>query len=134
MRIAFALLLAALLGYSIAMAASYHSMYQRLGGYSGVTSISTDLINRLASDPKLSSHFTHVTATQRAELAKYAADYACKEAGDPCKPVRPNISLVTNTPALTESEKSAAIADLKRTLGAHHVPSDIQFEITEIVR
>jgi hypothetical protein len=134
MRIAFAFLLAVLLGFSIAAAASYHSMYARLGGYAGVHSISTDLLNRLSADPKLSDYFANVTPAQRAELATYAADVACKEAGAHCKPIQPDISLVKNTPPITGSAKQAAISDLKQTLASHHVPADIQFAILQAAR
>ncbi len=109
-------------------------MYVRLGGYSGVRGISGDLIRRLSSDPQLSRYFVDVTPAQRAELAKYAADYACKEAGEPCAPVRPNISLVRNAPSLTAEQKHAALSDLKQTFAARRVPSDIQSAISAIVR
>ncbi len=134
MRIAFASLLAVLLGFSIAAAASYHTMYARLGGYAGVHGISTDLLNRLASDPKLASYFANVTPAQRAQLATYAADIACREAGASCKPVQPNIALVKNTPPITGSARHAALADLKLTLAAHRVPADIRFAILQAAR
>ena len=97
-------------------------------------SISTDLVNRLAADPKLSSYFANVTPKQRAQLAKYAADYTCKEAGDTCNPVRPNLRLVKDTPVLTQTQERAALSDLEQTLAAHRVPRDIRFEISRIVR
>lgn len=134
MRVFIGIVCAVLLAAGAAAAASYHSMYARLGGYAGVSSISNDLVARLAGDPQLAAYFTSVTPKQRAELAKYAADYACKEAGAGCHPVTPNVSLVTNTPSFTRAQKDAAVSDLKQTLDAHRVPSDIRFAILQTVR
>lgn len=109
-------------------------MYARLGGYAGVSSISNDLISRLAADPKLASYFANVTPQQQAALAKYAADYACKEAGAGCRPIAPNLNLVKNTPPYSAAQKDAAVSDLKQTLAAHRVPADIRFAILQTVR
>jgi truncated hemoglobin YjbI len=134
MRLFMGILCAVLLAAGAAAASSYHSMYARLGGYAGVSSISTDLIARLAADPKLAAYFANVTPKQRAALAKYAADYACKEAGAGCHPVTPNVPLVTTTPPYTRAQKDAAVSDLKQTLNAHGVPADIRFAILQTVR
>lgn len=109
-------------------------MYARLGGYAGVSSISSDLISRLAADPKLQTYFANISPAQRAALAKYAADYACNEAGGGCHAVAPNINLVRNTPSYAQEQKQAAVSDLKQTLQAHHVPADIRFAILQTVR
>jgi truncated hemoglobin YjbI len=134
MRVFIGIVCAVLLAAGAAAANSYHSMYARLGGYAGVSSISNDLVARLAADPKLAAYFARVSTNERAQLAKYAADYACKEAGAGCHPVTPNVSLVTSTPALTRAQKDAAVSDLKQTLDAHRVPADIRFTILQSVR
>jgi hypothetical protein len=134
MRLFMGIVCAVLLAAAAAAASSYRSMYVRLGGYTGVSRISADLITRLAADRKLTAYFKNVTPAQRAQLAKYAADYACKEAGAGCHPVTPNVSLVTNTPSYTQAQKEAAVSDLKQTLDAHHVPADIRFAIMQTVR
>ncbi|HET9096865.1 MAG TPA: hypothetical protein VFN37_09400 [Candidatus Baltobacteraceae bacterium] len=134
MRLILTLLFAALLGVAAMAAGSYHSMYTRLGGYAGVSRSSSDLVARLSADPRLKSAFADVTSWQRAELAKYAADYACKQAGAGCKPVMPNVALVKEPPPVSSSQKSAALSDLKHTLIAHRIPADIQFAIHRIVR
>jgi truncated hemoglobin YjbI len=134
MRLFISMLCAVLLAAGAAAAESYHSMYERLGGYAGVNSISNDLIARLAADPKLSAYFAGVTPAQRRQLATYAADYACKEAGASCKPVMPDIRLVKNPPDVTRTQKDAAVSDLKQTLNAHNVPADIRFAILRTVR
>jgi truncated hemoglobin YjbI len=128
------LALAALLGGAALAAGSYHSMYARLGGYAGVRSLSTDVLGRLAADPKLSTYFQTVTPAERAALAKYAADYACKAAGAGCTPEAPRVSLVTSPPNITPEQKQAAISDLKQTLEAHNVPADIQSAILQAAR
>jgi hypothetical protein len=128
MRVALTLILAALLG-TAAFAESYHSMYSRLGGYTGVHGIATDLVTRLAGDKELAPYFTNVTPAQRAQLATYAADYACAQAGGNCKPSQPDISLVKNPPSPSHAQIRAALTDLRATLSAHHVPSDIQHAI-----
>jgi hypothetical protein len=130
-RILVSLTLALLFGGAAIAAGSYHSMYARLGGYAGVRSISGDLLSRLAADPKLAVYFADLTPAERAGLAKYAADYACKEAGAGCKPVMPNVSLVKNPPAITPQQKEAALSDLKQTLAARKVPADIRLAVLQ---
>jgi hypothetical protein len=134
MRLFLSLALAALLGSAAIAAGSYHSMYTRLGGYAGVSSISADLLDRLAADPKLAAYFRNVTPAQRAQLAKYAADYACREAGAGCKPVMPDISLVKNASQVSSTQKEAALFDLKQTLSVHRVPADIRLAILQAAR
>jgi hemoglobin len=126
MRIVLTLILAAVLGTAAFAAESYHSMYARLGGYTGVHSISSDLVARLAADKRLASYFAGITPAQRAQLANYAADYACAQAGGRCRPTQPDIALVKNPPSPARAQINAALADLRATLAAHHVPSDIQ--------
>lgn len=91
-------------------------------------------LKRPCCGPKLAAYFSGVTPRQRAALAKYAADYACKEAGGGCHPVTPDLSLVTETPSYTKAQKHAAVADLKAALDAHQVPADIRFAILQAVR
>lgn len=132
MRLALTLLLAAVLGATAFAAESYHSMYQRLGGYTGVHAIATDLVTRLAADKHLSQYFANVTPAQRAQLATYAADYACAESGGHCSTSAPDISFINTPPSPTRAQVHAALSDLRAALSAHHVPSDIQHAINAL--
>lgn len=114
-------------------AGSYRSMYVRLGGYAGVHSLSRNLVNRLAGDPLLTRYFTGVSAGQREALATYAADYACKEADASCRPVAPDVSLITNPPSLSRAQVRAAIHDFQATLQAHGVPPDVQSRLLHLL-
>src|SRR5579884_1367555 len=105
MRLVLTLVFTSLLGAAALAAGSYHSMYARLGGHAGVAHLSSDLVARLAADPKLARYFDGVTDAQRQALAKYAADYACKQAGGACRPVMPDVALVKNPPSITQAQK-----------------------------
>lgn len=74
--------LAACLVWSLASAAAPASLYERLGGQSGIAGIADTLIDRVASDPKLSRSFKD---SNLARIKKMLAEQICSLSGGGCQ-------------------------------------------------
>jgi hemoglobin len=101
------------------------SLYQRLGGKPGITSLVGDYVDKLASDPKLLADPTLKDFKDKSNLGTLKSaltQRVCQVSGGPCGK---KIAALPNAPKnlqLKPMQWMAAIQDLNSVLDQHHTP------------
>lgn len=103
---------------SSACAAPSPALYERLGGADGVAAISTALIERVASDPRLGRSFD---GTNRRRIAEHLAQQLCELAGGPCHYDGDPMRAVHAGHAISEAEFYGMVEALEDILRARGV-------------
>ena len=94
------------------------SLYDRLGGASGVAAISNALIDRVSSDPKLSQSFKD---TNLDHIKKMLAEQLCDLSGGPCHYSGDSMKDVHAGHHISEAEFYGMVTDLRDILKEQHV-------------
>ncbi len=99
-------------------AAPSATLYDRLGGATGVAAISTALIERVAADPRLGRSFD---GTNRRRIAEHLAAQLCELSGGPCRYDGDSMRAVHAGHAISEAEFYGMVEALQDILRARGV-------------
>jgi hemoglobin len=125
-----ALIVPLLLFTRIATAGSNPSLYDRLGGESGVAAIANSLIDRVAADPALGRSFKDSNLDRiKRLLAEQLCDLSggpCRYSGDPMKEVHAGLHI-------SQAEFYGMVADLRGILKERHVGSGATNELLKLL-
>jgi hemoglobin len=111
-----AIMLPLLSGMAVAGASA--TLYERLGGETGVAAISAALIDRVASDPVLGRSFAD---TNLARIKKLLAEQICDLSGGPCHYSGDSMRQVHAGHHITEAEFYRMVDTLRVILKERHV-------------
>ena len=106
------------------------SLYDRLGGETGVAAISDELIDRVASDPVLGRSFKD---TKLARIKKFIALQICDLTGGPCHYDGDAMKEVHAGHHITEAEFYGLVDVLRDILKARHVDLRSRNELLQIL-
>lgn len=132
LRIAVVLLVVAIAIPSIALAADtmkpaktsgttsmkQKSLYVRLGGKKGITSVVNDFVTRLGADTRVSAFFA-ATTSDPARLAKFKTHFVeqiCQASGGPCKYTGKDMKTAHAGMKITSDNFNAVVEDLTGAL------------------
>jgi|SRR5579883_746793 len=94
------------------------SLYERLGGQSGIEAIATTLIERVAHDPRLGRSFE---GTNLRRIERHLADQLCELARGPCHYSGDSMKEVHAGLHISQAEFYGMVAVLEQILKERHV-------------
>jgi hemoglobin len=117
------------------------SLYERLGGEPAIKAVVTDLVGRLAANPKVNvtrkgvdgARTWEPTPENVAKLDRLLFQLVCHVTGGPQKYEGRSMLESHKGLKITEAEFNAAAADLKVTLDKFNVPAREQAELFKII-
>ena len=98
------------------------SLYERLGGYDGITAFVEDLLPRLQADPQLGRFWEHRGDDGVAWEKQLLIDYLCSSAGGPVYYTGRDMKLSHQGMGISESDWSVFLGHAGATMQALHVP------------
>lgn len=106
------------------------SLYERLGGYDGITAFANDLLPRLQADPQLGRFWQNRGDDGIAREKQLLIDYLCASAGGPMYYTGRDMKTAHKGMKISESDWSTFLAHAGDTMQALQVP---QQECDEVV-
>ena len=98
------------------------SLYERLGGYDGLTAFASDLLPRLQADPQLARFWQNRGDDGIAREKQLLIDYLCSSAGGPVYYTGRDMKLSHKGMKISESDWSVFLGHAGATLKALQVP------------
>lgn len=98
------------------------SLYERLGGYDGITAFVNDLLPRLQGDAQLGRFWQNRGADGIAREKQLLIDFLCANAGGPMYYTGRNMLMTHKGMKISESDWSAFLQHAGATMAALHVP------------
>jgi hemoglobin len=121
---------------SVAAPEKKKTMWERLGGKSGVTRLVDDYVNVVSKDPKV-DFFRHnkykVDAEQIDKMKREFVEQISEATGGPLKYTGPDMKKVHKGMGITDAQFDAATADLKTVLEKHQVGAEDRKTILDAV-
>lgn len=106
------------------------SLYERLGGYDGITAFANDLLPRLRADAQLGRFWEHRGDDGIAREKQLLIDYLCANAGGPVYYTGRDMKLSHEGMRISESDWSVFLQHAGATMESLQVP---QQECDEVV-
>lgn len=108
---------------------NHKSLYERLGGYDGITAFANGLLPRLQADPQLGRFWQNRGDDGIAREKQLLIDYLCSSAGVPVYYTGRDMKLIHNGMKISESDWSIFLEHAGATMKALQVP---QHECDEV--
>ncbi|MGQ5521667.1 group I truncated hemoglobin [Chitinimonas sp. PSY-7] len=102
----------------LALPAKADSLYERLGGETGVREITSELLDLTASSPKTSRSFDKVNLPR---LKQKVTEHLCSLTGGPCQYSGDTMKQSHTGLGISEAELYAMVEHLRKVLDARHV-------------
>ena len=99
------------------------SLYLRLGGKKGITSVVNDFVSRLNADTRVSSFFAATTAdpTRLATFKQHLVEQICQASGGPCKYTGKDMKTAHAGMNITTENFNSVVEDLTAALDKYKV-------------
>jgi hemoglobin len=114
----------------LAAAGAAPTLYDRLGGETGVAAITDSLIDRVSSDPTLGRSFKGANLKR---IKKLLAVEICDLSGGPCHYVGDSMKEVHAGQQITEAEFYGMVDTLRRILKQRHVSQGATNELLRLL-
>jgi hemoglobin len=98
------------------------SLYERLGGYDGITTFANDLLPRLQADPQLGRFWQNRGDDDIAREKQLLIDYLCSSAGGPLYYTGRDMKTSHKGMKISESDWSIFLRHAGATMDALRVP------------
>ena len=112
---------------------SDQSLYERLGGYDGITAFANDLLPRLQGDPQLGRFWEHRGDDGIAREKQLLIDFLCASAGGPMYYTGRDMKTSHAGMRISDSDWSIFLKHAGATMEALQVPQDECDEIAAFV-
>ena len=110
-----------------------NSLYERLGGYDGITAFANDLLPRLQADPQLGRFWQHRGDDGIAREKQLLIDYLCSSAGGPVYYTGRDMKLSHKGMKIGESDWSIFLEHAGATMKALQIPKQEWDEVVAFV-
>ena len=110
------------------------SLYERLGGYDGLTGFVDELLPRLQSDPALGRFWAHRGADGIAREKQLLIDYLAHSAGGPLYYTGRNMKLSHKGMRISQDDWDAFLGHAGATMSALGVPEAEQNDVGAFVQ
>jgi hemoglobin len=94
------------------------SLYERLGGKGGITTVVDDFVARVGGDKRINGYFA---STDLTKLKMHMVDQICEASGGPCKYTGRTMKQTHAGMGVTDAAFGALVEDLVATLDQHKV-------------
>jgi hemoglobin len=111
------------------MSAEKKTLYERLGGYDGLTAFANDLLPRLRADPQLGRFWAHRGEDGVRREKQLLIDFLCASAGGPMYYRGRDMALTHRGMRISESDTNAFLGHAAATLAKLRVPEAEQREV-----
>ena len=109
---------------------SQATLYDRLGGYDGISTFATELLKRMHADPQVGRFWAHRSTDRHAIEKQVLIDYLCASAGGPMHYRGRDMKLAHGGMGINESDWQVFLGHAGATANALNVP---QQEVDEVV-
>ncbi len=109
------------------------SLYDRLGGYAGVSAVVDEFAERLFHDPKIAQFFAGMGDDTRASFKQKNKNLVCAVTGGPCKVISRDAKVVHGGLGITAADFNVVAGHLKDVLVEFNVPDAEQDELFTII-
>lgn len=109
------------------------SLYERLGGYDGITVFANNLLNRLEADPQLGRFWLHRGEDGVKREKQLLIDFLCANTGGPVYYTGRDMKSSHLGMGITESDWSIFLGHAGETMAALNIPSQECDEIVAFV-
>ena len=118
---------------AVALEQTQKSLYDRLGGYAGVSAVVDEFADRLFRDPKIEQFFAGMGDDTRASFKQKNKNLVCAATGGPCKIISRNADVVHGGLGITSADFNVVAGHLKDVLVEFNVPEAEQDELFAII-
>ncbi len=109
------------------------TLYERLGGYAGVSAVTDEFADRLFADPKINQFFIGFGDDTRASFKQKNKNLVCNVTGGPCKVISRPANVVHGGLGITAADFDVVAGHLKDVLVEFEVPEAEQDELFAII-
>jgi hemoglobin len=132
---------ASLLGLALLMLANtspagpqaQRTLYERLGGYNGISAVVDDFADRLFADPKIGKYFVGMGTDTREMFKQKNKNLVCNVTGGPCKVISRSAKTVHAGLGITDAEFDIVVGHLSEVLDKYKVPAAEHKELMAII-
>ena len=111
--------------------ASARSLYERLGGGTGISAIVEDIMAAHLANPVVSPRFQNIKDLEHSK--RMAREFFCAGAGGPEKYTGKDMRTAHRGMNVSEQEYLAAVDDIMTVLGAHKIDDTAQKDVLAIL-
>jgi len=109
------------------------SLYDRLGGYDGISKVVDDFIGRLVGDKQFEKFFIGQSTDSRKKIRQHIVDQFCSATGGPCLYTGRDMKTTHGGLGITEAEWNAAAKHLVASLDKFKVDEKSKGEVVAFV-
>lgn len=117
----------------VVQAAETESLYERLGGYDGISRIVDGFLVKMWSDPLVGRFFVGMGTDTREQLRQKNILLLCKNTGGPCKTINREIKLAHAGLGITEHDWQVALQHFTETLKGLNIAMSEREELLQII-
>ena len=110
------------------------SLYDRLGGYSAIAAVATDLLSRLRADPQLGRFWAHRGEDGITREKQLLIDFLCASAGGPMYYRGRDMTLTHRGMRISDSDWNVFLGHAAATLAKFQVPEAEQRDVVAFVQ
>jgi len=114
-------------------AAQDKSLYDRLGGYDGISKVVDDFIGRLVGDKQFEKFFIGQSTDSRKKIRQHIVDQFCSATGGPCLYTGRDMKTTHGGLGITEAEWNGAAKHLVASLDKFKVDEKSKGEVVAFV-
>ena len=124
---------ALLIDSPLVRAAEKQTLYDRLGGYDGISQIIDDFLKKMWVDPQVGRYFVGMGTDTRNQLRQKNKLLMCKNTGGPCRIISRDMKLAHRGLGITDSDWQVAVKHLVDTLRSLKISEQEQQELLQII-
>src|SRR5215472_3029643 len=109
------------------------TLYDRLGGYNGISAVVDDFADRLFADPTIGKYFVGMGTDTREMFKQKNKNLVCNVTGGPCKVISRPAKTVHAGLGITGAEFNIVAGHLSAALDDHKVPAAEKKELMDII-
>ena len=109
------------------------TLYERLGGYNGISAVVDDFADRLFADPKIGKYFVGMGTDTREMFKQKNKNLVCNVTGGPCKVISRSAKTTHAGLGITNAEFDIVVGHLSESLDKYKVPAAEKKELLDIV-
>lgn len=109
------------------------TLYERLGGYTGISAVVEDFEDRLFVDPKVGKYFVGMGTDTRELFKQKTKNLVCNVTGGPCKVISRSAKTTHAGLGITDAEFDIVVGHLSEALDKYKVPAAEHKELMTII-
>jgi hemoglobin len=109
------------------------TLYDRLGGYGGISAVVDEFADRLFADPKIAHFFVGMSDDTRASFKQKNKNLVCNVTGGPCKVISRDAKTAHAGLGITAADFDVVGGHLQDVLNEFKVPAAEQEELFGII-